>query len=495
MRRQCWLSCYRLIKAETMTKPTGVQSLNSPAKDESPAHNTGFDWPLAYEAEKFLRQRIAAFLEQNAFARKLAARMVHETGTDFFEWVDYLVLPSEFERQLIEVGFSRETHIENPNETVFEHPRATLPRVLLRSQSQPDPLVIALRPEFVADFAARHNLQTEPEGEPCSRFRRILASKENNTILEAVERRSYRGFVPAPLGAGELAAITKARELWHTRPRIFSEDRLGVEWANRTLDRSLDLVGQDMSCQFFFEAEREYWAARNRAARVQKFRQDQLGLGWGNHDHHTFRCSREHFVDLIEFLIRLGFKKRERYYAGFEAGWGAQICEQPITGIVVFADVDLMPEETQIDFSTTKLPPAPRLGTVGLWTGLHGESFLEAGMHHLEARFEFAALRDQLKDCGVNTMKPFSDFEFLRQAFTEGERWAVRPERAKRLVSAGLISAAQYEQFLKEGAIGSHLENLQRHGGFKGFNQKSVSAVISATDPRKSHFQPAPALA
>jgi hypothetical protein len=153
---------------------------------------------------------------------------------------------------------------------------------------------------------------------------------------------------------------------------------------------------------------------------------------------------------------------------------------------VVFADVDLMPEETQVDFSSQKLLPAPRLGTVGLWAGLHGESFLQAGMHHLEARFDFNLLRDQLKDCGVNTMKPFSDFEFLRQAFTEGERWKVRPERAQRLRSAGLLTSEQCEQFIRDGAIGSHLENLQRHGGFKGFNQKSVSAVISATDPRKN---------
>src|SRR5438874_2497634 len=83
----------------------------------------------------------------------------------------------------------------------------------------------------------------------------------------------------------------------------------------------------------------------------------------------------------------LGFQKRERYYAGAEAGWGAQTSEQSTTGIVVFADVDLLPEETHIDFSTNKLPPAAGLGTVGLWVGLHGESFLEAGMHHLEARF------------------------------------------------------------------------------------------------------------
>ncbi|HWF18646.1 MAG TPA: hypothetical protein VG754_05235, partial [Verrucomicrobiae bacterium] len=189
----------------------------------------------------------------------------------------------------------------------------------------------------------------------------------------------------------------------------------------------------------------------------------------------------------------LGFEKRERYYAGAEAGWGAQISEQAMVGIVVFADVDLMPDETQIDFSVKRLPTAPKLGTVGLWVGLHGESFLGAGMHHLEARFDYLLLRDQLKEQGVNTMNPFSNFEFLRQAFTEGERWQVSRVRAEKLLSAGLITQEQFEKFMKEGAIGSHLENLQRHGGFKGFNQKSVSVVIAATDPRKSHFQNAPA--
>jgi len=116
-------------------------------------------------------------------------------------------------------------------------------------------------------------------------------------------------------------------------------------------------------------------------------------------------------------------------------------------------------------------------------------------MHHLEARFDFNVLRDQLKTCGVNTMKPFSDFAFLRQAFTEGERWPVTHQRVERLLSNKLITRDQADQFIKEGAIGSHLENLQRHGGFKGFNQKSVSVVIAATDPRKDHFKGAPVAA
>jgi hypothetical protein len=207
-----------------------------------------------------------------------------------------------------------------------------------------------------------------------------------------------------------------------------------------------------------------------------------------NHDHHTFRSSRRHFVDLMRALEKLGFERRERYYAGAQAGWGAQILEQPVEGIVAFCDVDLEPAETEIDFSREPLPPSRRLGTIGLWVGLHGESFLDAGLHHLECRFDYPLLRDQLAEAGIVTMKPFSDFPFLKQAFTEGERWPVRPERADRLLAQGLLDPSQHRTFLKEGAIGSHLENLQRKGGFKGFNQKSVSVIIQATDPR---LQPA----
>ncbi len=455
-----------------------------------------FDWPLANQAENLLRRRVEAFLERNGFARRLAERMREETGTDFFEWIDHFVLSPDHRERLQAAGLVRDDLVETPNgELVYEHPRATLPRVLLRSGKRPHPTVIALKPEFLAEFMARHNLSGEPQGEPLSRYRRLVVAEENGTRLEAVERRAYRGFVPAPPGPGELGAILKARELWQTRPRLFANDAEGFQTAHRILTRVLSLVGRDLACQLFFENERAYWQERNRAARIQKRRQDQLGLGWGNHDHHTFRCSRERFVDVIRFLLKLGFQKRERFYAGAEAGWGAQIAEQPVAGIVVFADVDLMPDETQIDFSTQTLPPAPRLGTVGLWVGLHGESFLEAGLHHLEARFDFDQLREQLGSCGVNLMPPFSDFEFLRQAFTEGERWPVRRARAERLLSAGLITPEQCQQFLKAGALGSHLENLQRHGGFKGFNQKSVSAIIAATDPRKARLQPEPAAA
>jgi hypothetical protein len=448
-----------------------------------------FDWPLAFEAEGLVRSHLEAFLEVNGFARVLAERMREETGTDFFEWTDHLVVAPEAEEALRAAGFVEETGVETPDGAVVLHcPRATLPRVILRAGTEKHPSVVAIRPEWIEDFMKRHGLNGEIEGAKLSRYRRVTVAEEDGARLEAVERHSYWGFVPGPERKGEVEAVERVKKIWQTRKRIFANDGEGFAEAGRLLEESVALVGRDRSCEIFFEVEREYWQGRNRAGQAQKARQDKLGLGWGNHDHHTFRGSREHFVDLSEFLLKLGFEKRERYYAGSEAGWGAQISEQAVAGIVVFADVDLMPDETQIDFSSQRLSPAPKLGTVGLWVGLHGESFLEAGMHHLEARFDFPLLRDQLAASGIKTMKPFSDFAFLRQAFTEGERWTVRRERVERLLAAKLITAEQGEAFVREGALGSHLENLQRHGGFKGFNQKSVSAVIAATDPRRSHF-------
>ena len=466
------------------TKPMANQRTLKPA-----AAKTGgvFDWPVCYEAERLIGACIESFLLRNSFARRLAERMKDETGTDFFEWVDHLVLSPDHARLLRAAGFERERGEAPRGTTVMWHPRAMLPRVLLRAGGGGGgvPSVLAIKPEHLADFLAAQDLDAVIEGTVGARFRRASVSVENRTQLVAVERLGYRGFVGREPTAKFLRGVLQARESWRTRKRDFGPDADGVKHAFDRLGAVLRVVDRDAACDLFFAEERRFWEMRNRAGRVQKRRQDSLGLGWGNHDHHTFRSSRAHFADLNEFLRRLGFKKRERYYAGAEAGWGAQISEQAGAGIVVFADVDLMPGETAVDFSTHPLPEAPRLGTVGLWCGLHGDSFLQAGMHHLEARFDFTRLCDQLARQGVNTMKPFSDFEFLRQAFTEGERWTVRPARVAALVNHRLITRRQAEVFLRDKAIGSHLENLQRKGGFKGFNQKSVSAVITATDPRR----------
>jgi hypothetical protein len=184
-------------------------------------------------------------------------------------------------------------------------------------------------------------------------------------------------------------------------------------------------------------------------------------------------------------LERLGFQLRERFYAGREAGWGAQVLFQPRAGVVVFADVDLSPDEVMADFAHEPLPERDNLGTVGLWCALHGEAFLQAGLHHLACRSDFTALRDQLdRASGIAQMPPFTDFPHLKQAFTTGERWAVDPARIDALERGGRISADQALAFRAEGAIGSHLESIERNAGFQGFNQTGISEIIAATDPR-----------
>jgi hypothetical protein len=446
-----------------------------------------FNWPLAYEAEALLSKHINAFLAKNPLAARLAQRMHDETGTEFFEWVDHFVVSTGHEVALRAAGFIVEATEAPAGHVVYAHPHAMLPRVIMDKKADPSkaPRSLAIRPEFLADFMARHGLTGEPAGAPCARYRVLRINEVNDTVFEAVERLGYRGFVVREPAPGFAAAVVKVRELWRARKRGFADDDDGVKAAFAVLRKSVDLVGRDVACELFFAEEREFWMFRNRAGRVQKRRQDQLGLGWANHDHHTYRCSRKYFPDLVRFMELLGLEKRERFYAGAEAGWGAQVMETSDVGIVVFADVDLLPDEVTGDYAAQRLPEIPAARTVGLWCGLHGDSFLQAGMHHLEARFNHPLLKEQLAAEGIVTMKPFSDFPFLKQAFTEGERWAVDPDRVAALQAKGIITPAQAAGFIKDGAIGSHLENLERKGGFKGFNQKAVSVIIAATDPRK----------
>jgi hypothetical protein len=468
---------------ELPSTPTTTQTVNREIDTEK-LHQ--FDWPLAYEAESLLRRFVLSFLEHNQFASRLAAEMQHRTGTDFYEWVDHFTLDAEHAEELRAVGLVSEK-VEVPAQAeVYFHPRAMMPRILVKpgGSSRMVPFSLAIRTESLADFVARHNLATDIHGAFGSGLRQALVADEKGHRFSAVERLGYRGFLLDPATPGRVEAVKRVRELWRTRKRNFIEDAEGLAHALELQKQAINLAGPDVACDLFFAEERFYWESRNRAGQLQKRRQDALGLGWSNHDHHTFRSSRAFFADLMTFFLQFGFEKRERYFAGAEAGWGAQILEHFTTGITVFADVDLMPQETGIDFSIERLPDVPRLSTVGLWCGLHGDSLLQAGMHHLEARFDFSLLRDQLAAEGVNTMKPFSDFVFLKQAFTEGERWQVNPERVKPLLAKQLITKEQADVFVQTGAVGSHLENLQRKGGFKGFNQKSVSVIIEATDPR-----------
>lgn len=442
-----------------------------------------FQWTPQPEAEAVVGDLVDGFLQKCQFARGLAARMEVETGTRFSDWVDHIFLSPErdpFPQRLADSGFVLKAFDDT---FAFTHPGGIFPRVVLVPDASND---LALRVDSVADFLSTHQVESEILGSPFADLRWAVASAAGDGNLTVIERHGSDGFRPASLDRDGCLDRIATLERFRLRRRSFPADVHSFDHAALITERALASIGRDQVCDLFFFAEREYWMRRNRAAQVQYARQQRLGLGWANHDHHTYRSSREHFTRLIAIWERLGFVCRERFYAGAEAGWGAQVMEHPVCGIVTFNDVDLSPDELMTDFAHVPLPPRRELGTVGLWCALHGESFLEAGMHHLECTFDFDALKRQLEsEHAIKVMKPFTDLPHLKQAFTEGERWPVRPERIDRLLADGRITPEQAEKFRAEGAIGSHLENLERNAGFKGFNQKGVSEIIAATDPRR----------
>lgn len=458
----------------------------------------------AYEpqpkAQALVNDLVAELVANLPFAKDLAERMRAETGTRFVDWIDSIELPGNatgtgsIRARIAATGWARTPVAGAPDcHTNF---LGVFPRIVLTTGTTTR---FYIKVDSVVALMRLHDLEGQEHivGRAGEQFRAVCADRRGNYELWAIERHGYAGFLAKPMSAERLQQALHHADAFQTRRREFEDDAVGLDYTESLVDAAVADLGPDLACDLFFEAERQYWMARNHAGAVQKARQDRLGLGWANHDHHTYRCSRHNFRQHIRILERLGLVCRERFYAGSEAGWGAQVMEQPVTGIVTFNDVDLSPAELMTDFAHELLAPRDELGTVGLWCGLHGDSILEAGMHHLEAMFDHESLRVQLeKDHAVRTMVPFTTFPYLRQAFTEGERWAVKGWRIDRLLARKQITLEQGETFRHNGAIGSHLENLERNDGFKGFNQAGVSDIISRTDPRRasrSHTQPASA--
>jgi hypothetical protein len=442
-----------------------------------------FQWSFHPEAFRFVCGLAADFLLRCPEAAAFAERMRRETGTRFVDWIDHIRLSRRDPRSSQLEKFGYRIASELAGYTVYTFNDGVFPLLLTCDGS----VEVGIKVESVADFLAANQLQREVNGSFGGSLRTCSIYSGHDCSLKAVERRCTSGFIfsgPEPeKSIRQLLHLEKFR----TRPRIFDRDEDGFDAANCLIDNAIQKLGSDLTCHLWFAAEREFWLRRNNAGQAQKARQDRLGLGFANHDHHTYRSSRRNFTLLIATWEKLGLKCRERFYAGREAGWGAQVMEHPVTGIVTFNDVDLTPDELIGDFSHDGLEEQHKLGTVGLWCGLHGDSFLQSGMHHLAAKFDFESLTKQLtEDMGVKMMTAFSDFPYLRQAFTEGERWKVNPERIERLRTAAMITDEQAGQFRSSGAIGSHLENLERNDGFKGFNQAGVSEIIHATDPRKN---------
>ncbi len=442
----------------------------------------GFYWERQDAAERLLLDLVGEFRRQSATLTCFEERLVRQTSGRLLDWIDHLLLRDSLQLRdrLAETGF-----VARPTAggDVWHHPGAQLPRIVLTGGGARPEKGLAVRVENIVDFLQANGFRAGIEGEPFSPYRRARLEVEGEVALLAVERHGSASLEPSRQPEGYLSAFLGALELWQTRPRTGGEEKLWEEVFQR-VEKMVALVGVGPAAHLVCRGERRYWLSRNFAGRLQLGRQQTLGLGWANHDHHTFRSSRRNFSKLLTLFSRLGYDSRERFYAGDEAGWGAQVMENPETGLTLFLDVDLAPEESTVDFTREDLPERKSLGTVGLWCALHGDSIFGAGMHHLAAQFDFDRLVVDLARHGVEFMAPFSDFPYLRQAFSAAELWPVDPGRVTQLVRDKVIGIEPAERFFADGAIGSHLENIQRCEGYKGFNRKNVSAIIRRTDPR-----------
>ena len=264
---------------------------------------TQFHWEPQPAAQRVIDWLVTEFLAHCSGAAELSRRMKEESGTRFKDWIDYIQVPAKarIKAKIREVGFDL-TPLPGAPECYIHH-GAMFPPVVLGDDSVTR---IGIKAESVADFLAAWQITSEPvRGEPLSPFRTARAFRQKDHELWVVERHGHVGFeVPKADPLRGFLAV-KHLEAFRRRARDFSDDNQGFGRLSKLVDGAIADLGRDWACDLFFAAERDFWQRRNRAAQVQKARQDKIGLGWANHDHHTYRSSREHFVDLIQIQEKL----------------------------------------------------------------------------------------------------------------------------------------------------------------------------------------------
>ncbi len=302
------------------------------------------------QAQTILQELLHDFLNHSRFATHLCDRMRDETGTRFGDWIDSIFVPASdtLQARLSDAGFKRSPSGDACE--IWSNMRGVFPRLVLHDQAATR---VLLKVESVIDFLAAHpgRISRPITGAPLSPLRLCMVDKSGDAELWVVERHGCPAFLPPRSSPDQAIASAAHLESFRMRRRGFDDELEGFAHAERLVEDAITDLGVDWAADLFFAAEREYWQRRNRAGQFQKSRQDRLGLGWANHDHHTYRSSREHFSRLIAVFEKLGFICRERFYAGAQAGWGAQVLEQPAAGLVIFADVDLSPDELSADFA------------------------------------------------------------------------------------------------------------------------------------------------
>ncbi len=430
-------------------------------------------WTVQPTAEAALGRWLRAALAANEAAAAFAARLHADAGVRLRDIVDHLTIAGEARLREAEA-----TGWGEAEPGVWRNPSGMFPPLVAG-----DTDAVWLRVELVEAFAAANAPGSIISGERHAPLRLTFAFPGPFNV-GAIERNGHPGFAALPHDGGEIRRARVHHNAFRARRRQFDSVPQGLAHTERLVDAAVADLGPHRACDLWLKAEREYWLSRCPAGRVQAARQDAAGIGWANIDHHTYDGSRAHFAATVRILEKLGYEVRELLYAGELAGWGSQVLEQPVIGSTIFADVDLAPEELAIDFAHAPLPELPRHRRAGLLSALLGKLILEAGLNHVAALYDQKTLRAQLNERGLAMMAPFTDWPHLYQELTHGDWAAVDPARVDALEAAGHIDAHEAERLRLEGSIVTHLENIERNDGFKGFNRDGIDSVLRKLDPR-----------
>ncbi|QDZ06407.1 hypothetical protein FPZ24_02055 [Sphingomonas panacisoli] len=435
-------------------------------------------WSGQPVAEAVLTQWLADILAECTAAQTFAETLLDSCAVRLRDIIDHIDT-DEYNtiNRFVEAGW-----IEL-NAGVFVNPDGNFPPLIRGTAGQ----TIHVRVESVEQFAKIYGLTSPIEGKAHGPARLIRAFDGAHTCFAAYERNGHEGFGIPDVDDADIRSARLHLQTFRSRRRQFDRIEDGLEYTEALVDSAVAAIGKHWACSLWLKSEVEYWMLRCAAGRMQKARQDKVGIGWANIDHHTYDGSRRHFRHTIRIFEKLGYERREMLYAGELSGWGSQVLEQPTTGSTIFADVDLAPDELQVDFAQASLPELSKTYRAGTVSALHGESILEAGLNHIAGLYDQQKLRLQLHDLGFGMMSPFSDTSLLYQELTLGDWVAVDPARVDALEAIGNLGTEEAERIRTSGAILTHFENIQRNEGYKGFNKPGIDRVLRKLDPRAYH--------
>ncbi|MEM1103588.1 MAG: hypothetical protein AAGH48_05735 [Pseudomonadota bacterium] len=433
------------------------------------------EWRVQPNAEAFLQEFLTGALKACPPAATFADRLWTACGVRLRDIIDHIEYASpEIEPELAAAGWRRAESGQ------WIHEEGYFPDFLPASGK----LTVWFRVEDAGRFVQATDPGLSIDGRAHAPLRRVMAFEANEARFGAIERSGHVGY-ETPQAADR--AIRQARlhaQAFRARRREFDTVESGLDFTEALVTDAVNDIGSHWACALWLSAERDYWMRGCAAGRLQKSRQDAAGVGWSNIDHHTYDGSRRYFRHTIKILETLGYELREMLYAGELAGWGSQVLEQPALKSTIFADVDLAPEELTIDFAHEELPDLDKHRRAGVLCVIHGESILEAGLNHVAALYDQKLARALLASQGVSMMPPFSDFAHLYQELTIGDRRPVDPSRVDALEREGHLPASEAEDIRLNGAIATHLENIERNDGYKGFNKSGIDGVLRKLDPR-----------